>query len=71
MPRYRGNMGNAVHARALGEHACRRQPRGVLGWDFAMKDALGQRFSLRDFTGSDSPCGALSGGITLQDFAGR
>ena len=71
MPRYHGNMGNAVHARALGEHARRRQPRGVLGRDFAMKDALGQRFASRDFTGSDSPCGAPSGGITLQVFAGR
>lgn len=71
MPRYHGNMGNAVHARALGEHACRRQPRGILGRDFAMRGTFRQRFSLRDFTGSDSPCGAPSGGITLQDFAGR
>lgn len=71
MSRCRGNMGNAVHARALGEHACRRQPRGILGRDFAMRGTFRQRFASRDFTGSDSPCGALSGGIMLRDFAGR
>ena len=39
MPRCRGNMGDAVRARSLGEHACRRQLRGVLGRDFAMRGA--------------------------------
>lgn len=57
MPRCRGNMGNAVHARALGEHACRRQPRGILGRDFAMRGTFRQRFAMRGALGRNYAAG--------------
>lgn len=67
IPRCRGNMGNAVRARALGKHARRRQPRGGSRAGFrhegrsraAIRHAglYGQRFAMWDTLGRNYAAG--------------